>query len=168
VEKPPAGRLVDVLGGFWYTSGHYPFFNQGGGRIMSVDIPVKDHIRALEEQLLQPNVRKSAGAVAALLDDRFREFRSSGCVADKEQTLASLSEELAVRRTISEFEVVHLSPEVVLATYRAERHDPESESPVHSLRSSLWVCVDGQWRVVFHQGTSVEGTHRVAGDRDRP
>ena len=39
-----------------------------------------DHLRTLEERLLQPDVRRSAQAVASLLADEFVEFGSSGRV----------------------------------------------------------------------------------------
>jgi hypothetical protein len=135
---------------------------------MSFDVSVKSHIRALEEQLLQPDVRKSVDAVADLLDDRFREFRSSGHVADKRETIAALCHQPGVLRTISGFEAIQLSAKVVLATYKAARHDPGVELPEWSLRSSLWVSVGGRWRLVFHQGTTIEGTHSMARDCDRP
>ena len=131
---------------------------------MTMDLSTRSHIRSLEEQLLRPEVRKSAGSLAALLDDDFVEFTSSGRIVDRAETIAGLLEESAVRWAISDFEAMQLSAEVVLVTYQATKHSACSKLPVHSLRSSLWVCVDGQWRIVFHQGTPVRGVLEMGTD----
>lgn len=49
--------------------------------------------RRLEEQLLQPEVRQSAEAVADLLADDFIEFGSSGQVFNKQQIIEGLQQE---------------------------------------------------------------------------
>ena len=46
-----------------------------------------------------------------------------------------------------------LGPGVVLVTYRIARRASPEESPQHLLRSSIWKLIDGQWQMVFHQGT---------------
>jgi hypothetical protein len=44
---------------------------------MEADIAVEEHLRHLEERLLQPEMRKAAEAVAELLAEDFMEFGSS-------------------------------------------------------------------------------------------
>lgn len=124
---------------------------------MTMEISIQDHIRSLEEQLLHPQVRKSASSLAVLLDDSFVEFTSSGRAVAKAEIIAALSREPAVSWAISEFETRQLSRNVVLATYRATKYGTESKLPVRSLRSSLWVRAEGQWRLAFHQGTLAAG-----------
>jgi hypothetical protein len=111
---------------------------------------VKAQLRHLEEQLLQPEVRISAEKVAALLADDFVEFGSSGQVFDKKQIMKLLQHESPTKRSLSKFESTVLSDNIVLVTYRATRN---SEPPVHTLRSSIWRLSNGQWQMVFHQGT---------------
>jgi hypothetical protein len=104
----------------------------------------------LEEQLLQPDVRASAERVAALLADDFVEFGSSGQVFDKKQIMKVLRQENPTKRSLSRFASTMLSDSIVLVTYRATR---ASKPPVHTLRSSIWRLSNGQWQMVFHQGT---------------
>lgn len=113
-------------------------------------------LRELEERLLQPSVRRSAQDVAYLLADEFIEFGSSGRIFDKQQIIENLQNEPIeplTRRSITEFNTSVLAAGVVLVTYRLVRHCTDSEEPVYSLRSSIWKLIDGQWEIVFHQGT---------------
>ena len=120
---------------------------------MQADPALEDHLRQLEERLLQPNVRKSAEEVSELLANEFIEFGSSGRIFDKQQIIASLQMEPTVRRSLADFNTSVLAPEIVLVTYRVIRQGPSNEPPVHSLRSSIWKLIDRRWQMVFHQGT---------------
>lgn len=110
---------------------------------------LENHLRALEEDLLQPDVRKSA-RVAELLADEFIEFGSSGRTFDKRKIIATLLDETPVQVTLSEFRLQLLADNIALVTYRTHRH---TAPPVFALRSSIWKLANGQWRVIFHQGT---------------
>jgi hypothetical protein len=116
------------------------------------DPSLESHIRELEESLLEPSLRKS-GRVADLLADGFVEIGSSGQTFTKEQAMAFLGAESTTRYTAADLKVQLLAPDVVLATYRACRH---AEPPVFTLRSSIWVQREGQWQILFHQGTPSE------------
>jgi hypothetical protein len=116
---------------------------------MSTEDVLALHLRELEESLLLASVRKS-GRVAQLLADNFVEFGSSGRLFTKEQIVASLCAESPTIVTTTEFKVVLLAPGAALVTYRAHRH---TEPPVYTLRSSLWQMQNGQWKMIFHQGT---------------
>jgi hypothetical protein len=120
---------------------------------MRADRSLEQHLRDLEERLLQPGVRKSAEEVAALLDDDFVEFGGSGRIFDRQQVVEALRAESPVRLSLTDFKAVLLAPDVSLATYRAIRHGDSGEPPVHSLRSSIWKLIEGRWLMVFHQGT---------------
>ena len=120
---------------------------------MQADPVLEDHLRQLEERLLQPNVRKSAEEVSELLAHEFIEFGSSGRIFDKQQIIASLQMEPTVRRSLVDFKTWILAPGVVLVTYRAIRQGAPGEPPIYSLRSSIWKLIDGRWQMVFHQGT---------------
>jgi len=115
-------------------------------------VPVEAHLRRLEEQLLLPQTRASSKRVAALLADDFIEFGSSGRVFGKQQILALLRNETPVKRSLSRFESIALSGNIVLVRYRATRRMGRGRS-VRTLRSSIWRRTNGQWQMVFHQGT---------------
>jgi hypothetical protein len=114
---------------------------------------VEAQLRHLEEQLLRPEVRASVERVTALLADDFVEFGSSGQVFDKKQIIEALRTETATKRSLSDFESTLLSDNIALVTYRATRTSKAGERPVTTLRSSIWRLHDGQWQMVFHQGT---------------
>jgi hypothetical protein len=107
--------------------------------------------RDLEESLFKPEVRASADAVDRLLADDFVEFGSSGHAFGKKDVIEALQSEPATERTLADFRVRRLADGVVLLTYRSIRGDASGERQF--LRSSIWKNVDGQWRMVFHQGT---------------
>ena len=115
------------------------------------DAALSETIRELEERLLQPEVRRSAEHVDALLADVFVEIGSSGRLYDKAQIMAVLQVEVGVRYSLADFEVRELTPGVVLATYRT-RCTAQGEVK-QALRSSIWMLVKEHWQMVFHQGT---------------
>jgi hypothetical protein len=120
---------------------------------MQADPALEDHLRQLEERLLQPIVRRSAGEVSELLAHEFIEFGSSGRIFEKQQIIASLQTEPTVRRSLVDFNTSVLAPGIVLVTYRLIRQGTSDEPPIYSLRSSIWKLIDGRWQMVFHQGT---------------
>lgn len=114
-----------------------------------------DRIRQLEEQLLRPEVRRSPVALGSLLADEFVEFATDGNTYTKTQVIAALQREVAHVWSVSDFRLVILGDDVVLATYRAaKRHEP-SDEVVESLRSSVWTRRNNEWQLLFHQGTRV-------------
>ena len=122
---------------------------------MSAASSVDDHIRQLEEQLLRPEIRRSQATLGVLLADEFVEFASDGGAYTKAQVIAALQREAAYLRSLTDFHLVALAENVVLATYRATHRDEASGEAVESLRSSVWAHRNGGWQLVFHQGTRV-------------
>jgi hypothetical protein len=120
---------------------------------MNPDLSIEQHLRELEERLLQTEVRRSADDVTALLADDFIEFGSSGRVFDKQQIIDNLQTEPRIRQSLVDFKTLPLAPGLVLATYRAVRQGGPGEPPSYSLRSSIWKLIDDRWQLVFHQGT---------------
>jgi len=125
---------------------------------MSADVSIEAHLRTLEEELLQVDVRKSATRLEALLAEGFIEFGSSGQVFDKQDIIDSLRSESPARRSLTDFKALPLGPGAVLTTYRVVRYGAPGEQSIHSLRSSVWRLLDGRWQMVFHQGTTLEGS----------
>ena len=122
---------------------------------MSAEPSVADHIRQLEEKLLQADVRRSQPALEELLADEFVECASDGASYNKAQVIAALQREVTYHRSLTNFHVVALADNVVLATYHSTRRDETTYEIVESLRSSVWAHRNNKWRLVFHQGTRV-------------
>ena len=122
-------------------------------------VEIKEHLYDLETALQEQEVRASAEKLAALIDDEYYEFGVSGTVWTKQDVIVALQNESFAVREICDFTVKLLSPDVALATYRCHRHATEGRASADSLRSSIWKCVRGQWRLIFHQGTALQSTN---------
>jgi hypothetical protein len=117
---------------------------------------IEDHLRQLEESLLDPTVRKNAELVSSLLADDFIEFGSSGKVFDKASIIEDLKNEPPRPASLlSDFAVRPLAPEAMLVNYRTTRRDPFHKPLSQAWRSSIWVQRDGRWQITFHQGTQI-------------
>ncbi|WP_353068715.1 nuclear transport factor 2 family protein [Tunturibacter empetritectus] len=117
---------------------------------------IADHLKSLEERLLDPNIRRDSNAVASQLTDDFVEFGSSGRVFDKATILEDLKAEPPHPASLlSDFKTRELAPNVVLATYKATRRNAAGELIGQSWRSSIWTLINGQWQITFHQGTPI-------------
>jgi hypothetical protein len=127
---------------------------------MQVSKSLLEHIRELEERLLQPEVRRSRENLEELLADDFTEFASDGAAYTKAQVIDALQSELASERSLVDFRLIALAEDVVLCTYRSTRRGDALHEPVESLRSSIWKRRNGRWEMIFHQGTrSVSPLH---------
>jgi hypothetical protein len=115
------------------------------------DAALSEMIRELEERLLQPEIRRAAEQVDALMADEFMEIGSSGKLYDKAQIMAALEAETGELFSLEDFHVRELAPGVVLAIYRTSRTTQEGVQ--RALRSSIWKFAAGRWQMVFHQGT---------------
>jgi hypothetical protein len=112
------------------------------------------HLRNLEERLLDPAIRASRPAIEGLLSRDFREIGSSGRVWSLEETLEALPDEKPDGVSGgTDFRLTVLADRVALLTYTAIRTRLDG-SERKTLRSSIWQLEeDGNWRMVFHQGT---------------
>lgn len=115
---------------------------------------VAARLRQLEQSLLDPAVRHDRSRMLALLAEDFLEFGSSGRVWTRKTIIDLLAKETAfVPPQIEEFNCALLAPELALVTYRTVRTDEKSSERLASLRSSIWTCTTGEWKMRFHQGT---------------
>lgn len=121
----------------------------------AADPDVAEVIRR-ELMLLNPAVRASAERVLQLLHPEFTEVGASGRCWDAAGIAAALehsaSEMDGCEEAVEARAIVgaRLAEDVVLVTYEAHRPGRVS------LRSSVWMRLDGQWRVRFHQGTAAQ------------
>src|SRR5579864_1075167 len=121
---------------------------------MDLNQSLRDRIRQLEQQLLQPEVRRSRHSLDGLLAEEFTEFASDGVAYSKDEVVEALEHEVVYRRSLTDFHVAALAENVVLATYRVTRQNDALNESVVSLRSSIWTQRDSRWQLLFHQGTT--------------
>ncbi len=113
----------------------------------------------LEEKLLQPDIRKSVKGLEAIIADDFIELGSSGRTYNKQQMIDVLPTLPLVELNLTDFQVKPLSAGVVLTIYRAAKNSIKNDRTEYSLRSSIWILQEGEWRIVFHQGTPSTAEH---------
>lgn len=109
----------------------------------------------LETTLLKPEIRSSAKDLDLLLADDFVEFGSSGEIYDKKAILERLpkdTEVSPVQFVVSDFQVKELSENIVLATFKTDKISTD-KSHVVALRASIWRKTNGNWQMIYHQGT---------------
>lgn len=133
----------------------------GGGPAREDGPDVAELLEALERRLLDPEVRRSSEAVGALLADDFTEHGASGRVYDKRGVMAAIAEELPAHFVVSGLRVRSLGAGVALVTYALLRTVAADGATDRSLRSSLWRRGREGWRLVFHQGTPLDGDARA-------
>jgi hypothetical protein len=118
-----------------------------------VQASLSEHILSLEQRLLHPDLRQFPSELDLLLADDFLEYGSSGSVYRKRDVIDALQHEPPQLRSLTEFNVIALADDVVLARYRIARQGLPGSAPSHSLRSSVWKLNLGKWQLLFHQGT---------------
>lgn len=115
------------------------------------DLPAEETdaeaVARLERELLDPAVRTDASRVAALLHPDFEEIGRSGRLWGRDAIVQELSGEESSPASIEVLGTEVLSPEIILFTART------TDARGSALRSSLWLRVNGRWRLRFHQGT---------------
>ena len=160
-ELAARGIAVEPLRTDEYTGRRFTFFADPDGLPLELyEAAPADSPAALEALLLQREgalhlreVRASAARIEELLDDDFHELGVSGTVWTRAAIIEALREEAFSERTISDFRVLRMAPDVALVTYRAHRNAIAQRPAADSLRSSLWRRRQGHWRMAFHQGT---------------
>ena len=101
----------------------------------------------LENALLTDEVRKSTDKLNQLISDNFVEFGSSGKIYKKSDILKFLPKEEFKKITITDFEIISSRKDEVSVHYKSN-----SENNI-TLRSSIWKKEEGNWKIIFHQGT---------------
>ncbi|URZ08040.1 hypothetical protein CLROS_034060 [Clostridium felsineum] len=121
--------------------------------VMKVD-DLKDHILKLENDLVKSEVRKSAQKLNDLLADDFFEFCSNGKeYRYKNGDVLQEANDEELFWQIIDFKIEQLSDDYLLALYKVIKHTETDENKKYTHRSSIWKCVDGKWKMYFHQGT---------------
>ena len=127
------------------------------GVVLNSSPELAEHLRQLEELLLDPAVRRDRAQLTRVLAPAFREFGSSGRVFDRETIIADLALEhpsSSSKLSLADFLLVAHTETWALVTYRSLRHDSGGALQSTALRSSTWVRAGDRWQMLFHQGTS--------------
>lgn len=116
---------------------------------------LEEEILELENNMLLSSTRKCAEKINKILDDEFIEYTSSGKEYHykKGDVFQGKDDDTELDWQISNFKIKKLSEECVLATYRVEKNNEMDEKKKYTLRSSIWKCINGTWKMIFHQGT---------------
>lgn len=119
---------------------------------------IENHIFELEKELLKTEIRQSAEKINEILSDDFMEFTSSGNIYyyTKDDIFDIDNNSPKINWEIKEFKIKQLSNDIILATYMLTKHSELRENMKYSLRSSIWKCLNGTWKMIFHQGTLTE------------
>lgn len=107
-----------------------------------------------EKQLLAKS--GSVDILINLIDDEFIEYGGNGKIHDKNEAARWLSLEDYSEAKGMEFEAKFLTEEVILLTYLSEMKQNHFSESKFARRISIWRRKNGIWRMVFHQGTSIE------------
>jgi len=111
-----------------------------------------DELTALELRLLTPEVRANPELLGALLSDDFIEVGASGRRFNKAQIIKDvLQQDSGGKFTAKDFELKRLATDMAMLLYTG---CCETQGVCHySRRCSIWQRQQGQWQVLYHQGT---------------
>jgi hypothetical protein len=107
-----------------------------------------DGVVERELALLDPAVRRDPARVSAFLHPEFTEFGASGRVWDR-GSIGEVSSGIDEQIIATDMTGRWLGPDAVLLTYRSHTCGRQA------LRSSIWRRHEGEWLLLFHQGTPV-------------
>jgi hypothetical protein len=110
-------------------------------------------VKELELELLSPETRKSPERLSELLSDDFFEFTQSGLVATKKDIIDALPKSPEEKFVVSDYIEKHLSENLILVHYIANREILESGEKRRTLCSSIWQKKNDNWQMIFFQGT---------------
>ncbi|MEX1112709.1 MAG: DUF4440 domain-containing protein [Candidatus Andersenbacteria bacterium] len=111
-----------------------------------------EKLRELEESLWRPETRFNYEYMDKVLAHDFFEFGRSGRIYQREDTLGASGTQINAKLPLRDFQIHQLTDDVVQVTYVSEVDDEELEV---GNRSSIWLKVEDDWQLKFHQGTAV-------------
>ena len=104
-------------------------------------------IESFERELANFESRENISRFEELIADDFEEFGSSGRVLGKSDILDSLKGKADKAYKLSNFRFRQLSRNYILVRYYSECGGRFAH------RSSIWMKLDGDWRMIHHQAT---------------
>ena len=108
---------------------------------------IYDKIKLYEVAIANRDSGKIAFPLSELLSEDFSEVGSSGRLYSKSDYIDSLNRNSGATIVLSKFNFTKLSEASVLVRYSSYFEGK------HAYRSSIWVCNNNQWQLLYHQGT---------------
>ena len=91
---------------------------------------IKEQIKALEKRLLHSDVIKNPEVLDELLSEDFEEIGGIGKISSRSEVIEWLvKKEQDVRWSLCDFRIRELSPDFVVAIYRAVSNDRRNRTP---------------------------------------
>ena len=110
-------------------------------------------ILELENELLNPEVRKSPKKLKNLLSEGFVEYCSTREIYN--YNIKDTFYEDNVSFELIDFKSRELADDCILATYKIIKTYHSNNIIKKSIRSSIWKFYDNKWKMLFHQGTLI-------------
>ena len=104
-------------------------------------------VQKLEFELISLDVRKNIDRLETLLSEDFEECGKSGNIFNKEDVIYSLLNEDYQKISLSNFRFVQISNDSILVKYDSVCNGAKAH------RISVWVKVNSDWQILYHQGT---------------
>ena len=113
-------------------------------------------IKNLEDEINTPVARNNPFRLNELIADEFIEIGATGKKWDKGSIVRELLKEENIEINTSNFTVRELSEDLRLAMYLSVKINKSDKTEIKSIRSSIWKFIDGNWKIIFHQGTLIK------------
>lgn len=123
----------------------------GSWRILELNERLKNEILKLETELMDPKVRKDAVRIAEIMDREYFEFGASGGRYKYKAGDTFFDTDTRSYEMMDDFCIKKLDEKTLIATYTGKMTINGKISFAN--RSSIWQHKNGEWRIVFHQGT---------------
>ncbi|MFC4363268.1 nuclear transport factor 2 family protein [Simiduia curdlanivorans] len=117
---------------------------------------IESQIIELEKSLFQSDIRSSISELRSRLAPEFREIASTGEIVDLQDVLERLPKENGWEAKAQDFEFSRLSEDICMLVYKSFHRASGNCKGKNSLRCSIWKRYGDVWKMVFHQGTSIE------------
>jgi len=120
---------------------------------MHLTIEERDALRLKEETLWRAETRFNPDLMDKIFAADFVEFGRSGRRYERSEMIFTADPDAVIdaKLPLPDYSVELVAPDVALSTYTSEvRYGDILE---RGRRSSLWIRVEGLWKLRFHQGT---------------
>jgi len=113
-----------------------------------------------EMAIVAAQQRGDVAAVEVVLAEEFHEIGSSGRMFSKAEILAILGQVKILECSFERVRVLPIDEQHAIVTYvaKTKRRYQGQETKTQTYRSSTWKQVEGEWRLIFHQGTPLTST----------
>ena len=114
---------------------------------------LEQQLRELEIKVMTAAGERRADDIRDLLAKDFFEIGGSGRTYTKSEVLAAIETAPLRKFTLEDFKVVASGAGWAMVSYRTGERTGKTSTT--SLRSTLWVEREGDWQIIFHQGTTI-------------